>query len=253
MTVGNHSTSLKDYSTEAKQDTGNASLASVDAKLTTANASLAAIDAGVPLALGQTTKSASMPVVLPSDQDFATGAKQDTGNASLASIDAGIPVSLGQKTSANSMPVVLSSDYQLPVVQQIVNSPFYEDMNVSTGGVTRDTQISTSFTSIYSYTGAGLFYGFRVTFESLGVMLVRVLIDGVDYFMGSTGFNLADASAAGLYNLSSIAVLGISIEGNSFTLYPPGPLKFAASIVVRVAVISGASKKFKAGFAVRSA
>ena len=55
-------------STEAKQDaqitlqtTANASLSSIDGKLST-------IDSGIPAALGQTTKSASMPVVIASNQ-----------------------------------------------------------------------------------------------------------------------------------------------------------------------------------------
>jgi hypothetical protein len=42
--------------------------AATSALQTTANTSLAAIDAGIPAALGQTTMSASMPVVIASDQ-----------------------------------------------------------------------------------------------------------------------------------------------------------------------------------------
>lgn len=102
----------QDWAKGAKQDTGNTSLSSIDTKLTTTNSSLASIDAGVPAALGQTTKSASMPVVLPSDQDFATGANQTSEIAKLTSID-GKMNSLGQKTMANSMPVVIASDQNL--------------------------------------------------------------------------------------------------------------------------------------------
>lgn len=55
-------------STAANQATEISSLSSIDTKLTTTNSSLAAIDAGLPVALGQTTMAASMPVVIASNQ-----------------------------------------------------------------------------------------------------------------------------------------------------------------------------------------
>jgi hypothetical protein len=54
--------------TAANQATEIASLSSIDSKLTTTNSSLASIDAGIPVALGQTTMAASMPVVIASNQ-----------------------------------------------------------------------------------------------------------------------------------------------------------------------------------------
>jgi hypothetical protein len=66
--------------TEGKQDTGNASAASIDAKLS----------------------------------NQANGAKQDVGNASMASVD-GKLATLGQKAMAGSVPVVLSSDQIVPM------------------------------------------------------------------------------------------------------------------------------------------
>lgn len=72
---GNLATLVTTVSTSAKQDTGNTSIASVDTKMSTLltqtdgiEASLTSIDAGTPAALGQTTMSASQPVVLASDQ-----------------------------------------------------------------------------------------------------------------------------------------------------------------------------------------
>lgn len=79
--------------TAARQDTGNASLASLDGKLGS---------------LGQKAMAGSAPVVIASDQSAvpvsasslplptgaATAAKQDTGNTSLASIDGKLPAAL---------------------------------------------------------------------------------------------------------------------------------------------------------------
>lgn len=251
---------------------------------------LASIDAGVPASLGQKTMANSMAVVISSDQSTlpvndvglpdtlgiktaagstsivlasdgvlplptgaATAANQATQITSLSSIDAGTPAALGQTTKANSMPVVLPSDYQVPAILQIVNSPIYEDMNASTGGVARGTSLTTTYTNVYSFTGSGLFYGLRITFQTLNVMQVRILIDGVDYLMGSTGLSLTDAAAAAIYNFATaVPTLGIELDGNSFTYQPPSPLKFTSSVVVKASVITGAAKQILAGFAVRS-
>lgn len=58
--------------TAANQSTEITSLSSIDSKLTTTNTSLSSIDAGIPAALGQTTMTASMPVVFASDQTTIT-------------------------------------------------------------------------------------------------------------------------------------------------------------------------------------
>lgn len=94
--------------TAAKQDTGNASLASIDGKTPT---------------VGQKTMAASSPVVIASDQSAvpvsaaslplptgaSTSALQTTGNTSLASIDSKTP-SFGQAIMTLSSPVVIASD-----------------------------------------------------------------------------------------------------------------------------------------------
>lgn len=106
-------------STEAKQDTGNASLASIDGKLT------APISVSGPLTDAELRASAvpvdgsgvTQPVSaasLPLPSGASTAAKQDTGNASLSSIDSKLNT-LGQKTGSGSVPVVLSSDTPGPV------------------------------------------------------------------------------------------------------------------------------------------
>lgn len=69
---------------------------------------------GAAISLGQKTASASIPVILASDQTLplptgaATSALQTTGNTSLASIDTKTPA-LGQALAAASVPVVLTA------------------------------------------------------------------------------------------------------------------------------------------------
>lgn len=81
-------------STAAKQDTGNASLASVDAKLPT---------------LGRKPMAASVPVVVASDQ-APLSVSLDGYTVSLPVTAAQLPATLGQKASAQSVSVALSSD-----------------------------------------------------------------------------------------------------------------------------------------------
>ncbi len=96
--------------TAAKQDTGNASVASIDTKLTsqataakqdTGNTSLASIDTkltGNATAANQATQITSLASIDTKLTGNATGTKQDTGNASLASIDTKLS---SQATAAN--------------------------------------------------------------------------------------------------------------------------------------------------------
>lgn len=86
--------------TEAKQDAGNTSLASIDGKTPALVAGRVPVDGS---GVTQPISAASLP--LPTGA--STAANQATGNASLAAIDAGIPTALGQTTAAASMPVVL--------------------------------------------------------------------------------------------------------------------------------------------------
>jgi hypothetical protein len=83
--------------------------AATAANQTTANSSLSSIDTKVP-SQGQATMSASLPVVLASNQT-AIPVTQSAGpwTQNLTQVG-GSSVTLGQKTSANSIPVVLPSD-----------------------------------------------------------------------------------------------------------------------------------------------
>ena len=68
--------------------------AATSANQVTANASLASIDAGIPAALGQTTKSASMPIAIASDQEYPYSGANNGSNPSQS-------VSLGADDSTN--------------------------------------------------------------------------------------------------------------------------------------------------------
>jgi hypothetical protein len=87
--------------TAAKQDTGNASLATLVTNSPALGQALAA--ASVPVILPSATITTLTP---PSNTGYSTSAKQDTGNTSLGSIDTKLP-SQGQALGAASIPVVL--------------------------------------------------------------------------------------------------------------------------------------------------
>jgi hypothetical protein len=78
-------------STSANQTTEIASLSSIDGKLTTTNSSLASIDAGIPVSLGQTIMSASMPVVIASDQSPVPVSQSGTWNINNISGTVSLP------------------------------------------------------------------------------------------------------------------------------------------------------------------
>lgn len=123
--------------------------ASTAANQATEIASLASIDAGIPAALGQTTKAASMPVVLPSDQDFATGANQTSEITKLTSIDGKLNT-LGQKTMANSVPVVIASDQSTVSVTAVPSDGAKKTYSAAISGLVS----AASATDIFAITGS---------------------------------------------------------------------------------------------------
>lgn len=76
--------------------------ASTAALQTTANTSLASIDAGIPVALGQTTMSASMPVVLASDQSIIKIVSTATSTTGSSPAAATLGVASGTAIVANA-------------------------------------------------------------------------------------------------------------------------------------------------------
>lgn len=128
-----------------------------------------------------------------------------------------------------------------------------EDMNASSGGVARDTAITstTIYTDIYSYTGAGHLFSFLVTLEGnlLGAdpFNVRLIVDGVSVFELST----LDVATSSLWNLGADLAemsMGISVVNNTFRFHTGNvPLYFSSSLSISIKKVSGGSKRFRAG------
>lgn len=135
-------------STEAKQDaqitlqtTANASLSSIDGKLST-------IDSGIPAALGQTTMSASMPVVIASNQSAVPvsgtfwQATQPVSASSLplptgASTEATLAALNTKVTAVNTGAVTISS--ALPAGSNIIGNVRIDQ---TTPGTTNGSSLS---------------------------------------------------------------------------------------------------------------
>ena len=133
------------------------------------------------------------------------------------------------------------------------NSPFqYDDMNASNGGVARDTQIGTTFTNIYSYTGSGYLLGFSVTNEDKKEWYIQLNIDGTDLFIGSTGLYTKDLDDHNKYGFdfddddNIFPVLGFSLKHDTVFFHPQHPIRFATSITIKQHHTSS-NKKFRAG------
>ena len=85
--------------------------------------------------LGQANLANSVPVALPSDQDFATDTTLETTNTQLTTISGQLPASLGQKTTATSLAVALPSD------QDFATNTTLGTVNTSVG--TSNTRLTT--------------------------------------------------------------------------------------------------------------
>lgn len=159
---------------------------------------------------------------------------------------------------ANNPSITLIPAGSVGPVPALASSLVYVEMNALTGGVARDTNIGTTYTNIYSYSGAGLFFGFNVGLETPDTWWFRLVIDGNEVFMGTTGIYTADMESANLYGIDKAGgntrpyVLGFSRETNQIRWNGPNgyPVSFASSIVIKAK--NDTSKKFRAGFAVRS-
>lgn len=121
-----------------------------------------------------------------------------------------------------------------------VNSNFrVDDMNASNGGVARGTTITTSWTTVYSYSGNGHMFGCSINFSSGTGFKVRVIVDGVDVLNGSAGVSTTDTNTLALYDLNDVDndsfVCSIFAWDNVFAFQPPLPIEYSTSIEIRVA------------------
>lgn len=129
----------------------------------------------------------------------------------------------------------------------------FDDMNASTGGVARDTTISSTvtYTRLYSYIGAGHLFAFTVSFEGnlLGAdpFNIKLEIDGVTCFE----LNTLDIGTNTFWNLSSHgdeATMGLSVAKNTFRFSQKnGSLYCTSSLKIYIKKAAGGSKRFRGG------
>lgn len=141
----------------------------------------------------------------------------------------------------------------------------YDDMNVLTGGVIRETLVTNLvWVQVYSYTGVGQLSNFQMTLEENKNWQVRLVIDNEELF-GSTGISTLDMDTTTLYNLkfdnhdtfgSLLSGIGVGL-GKDDKFFWGGPLQkpmvFSTNIKIYVKRLTGqSSKKWRAGIAVIS-
>ncbi len=116
---------------------------------------------------------------------------------------------------------------------------YHEDMGPSTGGVSRGTAVGSTWVTVYSYSGDGIFYGFFLTMENNSNVFYRLTVDGVDLLNGSTGLSSNDMKSSTLYHLkgvNSYRFNGLHFNGDTFycDYGQVAGIKFNSSVAVRV-------------------
>jgi hypothetical protein len=167
---------------------------------------------------------------------------------------------LGQKPSSGSIPVVFSSDISAIPIQRSWNSKLrYVDMNASSGGIARGSAVTTSWTDVFSYSGSGYISGFIINLETFTLWKIRFIVDGEEIF-DSAGITSDDLIGNAIYDMDDVAdvnqsYLGLSKGSNDrFVFSSPSiqNIKYNSSVVIKVARVSGGTKKFQAGLIVLS-
>jgi hypothetical protein len=138
----------------------------------------------------------------------------------------------------------------------IPSSLIYDDMDVASGGVARASSISTTFVTVYSYTGQGMFYGFDIGLAGGlfggNLWILQCTVDGNNIF-GANGIATNDIGNNSLYGyaVGQFPFLGITTQTNNVTFQWPYPIAFNSSIKIQVKKTTG-SAAFNAGFVLRS-
>lgn len=133
----------------------------------------------------------------------------------------------------------------------------YVDMNVASGGVARASTITSgaAATTVFSYSGSGLMFGFILNLESSSSnsdnWLILLQIDGDDVFT-SAGLNSTDLISTTVYDLASAGTrepdtLGLEFNGTSLHFIPHLAIPYSSSVVIKVQKTTGGNKKFNAG------
>jgi hypothetical protein len=158
-------------------------------------------------------------------------------------------VGIYTKTSIASLPV--------SAVQAWSNKLRILDMNGSNGGVARGTTVTNAaWVTIYSYSGTGYVAGCVINLETFTDWEVRILIDGMDILIGSSGISSDDIQDDTIYDLDDItdthqSALGLSKGSHDRIVWTPPlniPIYFSSTVSIQIKREAGkASKKFQAG------
>lgn len=126
----------------------------------------------------------------------------------------------------------------------------YED-----GQYTRDAQPPlATWTTIYTYSGSGLFYGFNLNLEGAGAgeadkWFVNVVTDGTYNMFGANGINCKDIIDNNIYDILDIQpsdFCGLAFHDNVMRVdLKDSPIRFTTSITLQVRRIT-TLKKYKA-------
>lgn len=139
------------------------------------------------------------------------------------------------------------------IMPTLSNNLRYDDMNVSNGGVARNTSITTAaYVTLHTYSGSGLLFGFTITFEGNLIggdpFYIKFIVDSITVFE----INTADLDVAiwALEDPNDDRFLGISMVGDkTFRFNVPENLsiKYNSNVTIQAKKVSGSSKQFRGG------
>jgi len=124
-----------------------------------------------------------------------------------------------------------------------------DDMNVANGGIARGTALTTSFQTLYKYTGSGHVFGFSINNSNEEGCYIRLIIDGIDIF-SSTGISTTDIAGSSGYDMHDVDVdlhiCAIFTWNNSTSFNFTTPITYSSSIEIQEREIS-TNVVFRAG------
>lgn len=130
-----------------------------------------------------------------------------------------------------------------------VSNLYYEDMNAANGGIARDTTLPSSFTTLYSYSGAGSLIGFLINFNRDDDIYIRLIVDGSYPFFGTAGIFIGDLSENDIYDIKDLdpqPALGLRLHDNCLTVELKYLIRYSSSVLIQAR--STSNRKFEAGF-----
>lgn len=131
-------------------------------------------------------------------------------------------------------------------VPSIPTPSFTNKLRVEIDTTTKSLASTTTYTTIYTYTGSGLFIGWNGEFAANRVDF-RIIIDGTETIINTTSI-IAGGLASTVSNASRWQN-GSGIQANSGTIDVSFryPIKFNTSILIEARLTSGAAMNFQQG------